>query len=441
MVTLALLLLWHFLNKYHPDTLRNKHPQNSSIVPLSNPSGINKQIAEARNRITHIVKPGDSFMSILTSLNIRREDAIDCYRSLKPLGLPALFPGDSLIIKATPDGAVENLSLLSRLQHWYHISGSDSILTAERNSVNTDSYTYLVNGALETSLSEDLNEMGVGDGLTAKFADIFAWDINFFLDPRKGDTFQILFEEKFVEGKSVGYGEILAARYTCNGKDFYAIGLIDEKGRILYYDLKGNSVQKQFLKAPLRYSRISSRYSRARLHPILGIVRPHLGVDYAAPSGTPVHSAADGRVRFAGWKNGFGKYVEILHGASYTTSYGHLNSILTHAGARVAQGQMIGTVGATGMATGAHLDYRMKIGIRFVNPTTVSLPSCKGVNASQKDQFEKNRQACLTAFGLRFTNQEGCHVLHIDRQQPRKIAVSQVRINRTQVTNGAKPNS
>jgi murein DD-endopeptidase MepM/ murein hydrolase activator NlpD len=236
-----------------------------------------------------------------------------------------------------------------------------------------------------------MESSGAGALLACKLADIFAWDINFFLDPRAGDTYQVLFTKRYAGGRFIGYGDILAARYVCGGREFYAIGFADSAGAPLqYYDRSGRSVQKEFLKAPLRYSRISSRFTFHRKHPVLGIVRPHLGIDYAAPAGTPVDAAADGRVSFAGVKGGFGNIVEIAHGGSYTTTYGHLSRIASgiSRGAHVRQGQTIGTVGSTGLSTGAHLDYRMQCNGRFVNPLTVNLPSKSGIGSGERAAFD-----------------------------------------------------
>jgi murein DD-endopeptidase MepM/ murein hydrolase activator NlpD len=265
-----------------------------------------------------------------------------------------------------------------------------------------------------------MNKMGVDDACVSKFADIFAWDINFFVDPQKGDSFEIVFEKKFVEGRFAGYGDIFAAQYVNAGHVFNALGMTDEKSQRRYYDLDGKSLQKQFLKAPLRFTHISSRFSLHRLHPVLGIVRPHLGIDYAAPTGTPVYAAADGVIMFAGFTGGFGNLVRIRHGASYETSYGHLNAITRgiHSGARVCQGDLIGTVGATGIATGPHLDYRMSISGRFINPLTFSPPSEKSVSAQDMARFDAVKREWCAIVGMRFKGMTGFYVLDIDAGRP-----------------------
>ncbi len=390
---------------------------------------------------SYIVKPGDTFAGILAKFNIPERLAANYYSSLKSVGFRTLFPGDSLVIIKDKNKNLRTCSLLSRLTHWYHIYNNDSTLQIEKKPIDVTCYRCVVKGTLQTSLSEDMFRYGVGDALVIKFADIFAWDINFFMDPRKGDTFEVLFEKKYREGKLIGYGPILAAKYISSEKTFYAIGLKNEKGSLNYYDLNGKSVQKQFLKAPLRFNRISSGFAYRRKHPILGIYRPHLGIDYAAPRGTPVHSAADGTVTFSGVKGDYGKHIRISHGASYHTFYGHLNRICPgiRRGIRVKQGQFIGTVGSTGLATGPHLDYRMKIGSRFVNPLKISLPSKKSVSPEDTDRYERVKQMHLYTLETRF-KKKGFFVLDITKPETQESIVSKT-TPIPEVNNGNAPNS
>lgn len=374
---------------------------------------------------SYIVKKGDTFAGILSKFNISENEAVQYYTSLKSIGFSTLFPGDSLCFTKDGNKQVKSFSLLNRLSYWYHLHTSDSTLQVEKKPLEVTTYRCLVKGTLESSLSEDMWKYGVGDALVIKMADIFAWDINFFMDPRKGDTFEVLFEKNYRDGRFVGYGSILAAQYINGNKIFYAIALKDSRGKLNYYDLNGKSVQKQFLKAPLRFNRISSGFSYSRKHPILGIYRPHLGIDYAAPRGTPVYAAADGKVTFTGVNGNYGRQVKLSHGASYQTFYGHLYTIGRgiRPGVHVSQGQCIGTVGKTGLATGYHLDYRMKIGSRFVNPVTISLPSKEGVPEGERAQFEHTKQTYLSMMHMRM-NHHGCIVIDIIQPDADKPVVS-----------------
>ncbi len=350
---------------------------------------------------------------------IGRDRAALYHRALADAGLAKLYPGDSLVLSCSPDSSLDTLSFLSKkLQYWFLAFRNDAIVTAERRPLSIALSRCLLNGTLETSLLDAMQQYGLGPYLACRLSDIFAWDINFFLDPRKGDTFQIIFTQKYADGRFIGYGDIMAARYSCNGRDFYAFGFFDVSGRLQYYDLNGKSVQKEFLKAPLRYSRISSSFTYHRKHPVLGIIRPHLAIDYAAPPGTPVYAAADGTVREAGWDNNYGNHIEIAHGGTFTTCYGHLATISSgiHHGTHVTQGQMIGTVGATGLATGPHLDYRMKKNGSAVNPLTVNLPSKRGIGRTETESFKRAEESYLALLNFRHAQGSGCCMLDIEQQ-------------------------
>lgn len=360
------------------------------------------------------VKSGDTFAGILQSAELPYESIINYYNLFKSKGFTAIYPGDSIIINSNEKGEIKSLSLLNRKENWFRAKHENGEIKAEKEAVKFTTYLCVAKGSLTSSLSEDMFKIGVGDALVFKLADIFAWDINFFLDPRKGDTFEVVFEKKYRNGQFHSYGKILSAKYNNAGITHYAFALEDSSGTVNYYDEEGRSVQKQFLKAPLNFRRISSGFSYNRKHPVLGIRRPHLGIDYAAPRGTPVYAAADGKVIFSGWQGGYGNHIQIAHGGAYTTFYGHLHKINKgiRNGALVKQGQMIGTVGSTGISTGPHLDYRMKCGSRFVNPTAVSLPSKEAVNELELQQFMVQRDFLLKLHEDRFSG-EGCYVLNI----------------------------
>jgi murein DD-endopeptidase MepM/ murein hydrolase activator NlpD len=388
-------------------------PSRSQGEAASSPSRLSAQQKELS---TYVVKPGDTFLAILSKYGMSSEQAISCCRELKGLELVSLAPGDSLVLTRFAGGAPAGFSLLHRLSDWYSVHlDSAGAITSSKSPAAYSTLRCIAKGELISSLSESMNEIGLDETCVWKFADIFAWDINFFVDPQKGDRYEIIFEKKFLEGRFAGYGDIVAAQYINNGRVFRALGMKDENGAMRYFDPEGKSMQKQFLKAPLRFNHISSRFSHSRMHPILGIVRPHLGVDYAAPAGTPVHASADGIVSFVGNNGGFGNQIRIRHGAAFETSYGHLRAYGKgiRAGKRVAQGDLIGFVGETGQATGPHLDYRMTRNQSFINPSSISLPSGKGVAPEMALEFRELRQECLTLFTLRLPGRTGAWVLDV----------------------------
>jgi murein DD-endopeptidase MepM/ murein hydrolase activator NlpD len=239
-------------------------------------------------------------------------------------------------------------------------------------------------------------------------ADIFAWDIDFFVDLRPGDRYEFMYEKQYRDGNLVGNGRITAAHFYTESVGHRAYRYEVTGRGADYYGEEGNSLRKQFLKSPLRYSRISSGFSKRRLHPILKIYRPHPGIDYAAPTGTPVVSVGDGRVTYKGWKNGYGKFIVIRHNSRYTTTYGHLSRYAPRlkAGASVNQGQVIGYVGATGLATGPHLDFRMKKDGRFVDPRKVSIPAARPVPAEHMTDFKQRVAKLEEEFDLLLSNND-----------------------------------
>ncbi|HYK87387.1 MAG TPA: peptidoglycan DD-metalloendopeptidase family protein [Acidobacteriota bacterium] len=244
-----------------------------------------------------------------------------------------------------------------------------------------------VSGVIEDSLFMSMIDSGEQERLALDLADIFGSDIDFYTDIQRGDSYRLLVEKKYLNGDFKLYGNILAASITNQNKQFSGFRFVDENGRPAYYGPDGKALKKSFLKSPLKFARISSGFSRARMHPILKIVRPHLGVDYAAPVGTPVQAVGAGTVVAAGLNGGGGKTVKLRHAGSYETMYMHLSRIAVRLGTRVAQGDLIGYVGATGLATGPHLDFRIWLHGKPVNPAKVIFPPAPPVPSSTFAKF------------------------------------------------------
>lgn len=250
-------------------------------------------------------------------------------------------------------------------------------------------------GSIKSSLwVSAVNVYGLDPELVLALTDIFAYDIDFFTDIRDGDSFRILYEKKYCDGIPKGVGRIMAAEFVNGGQTLEAFYYENSKGEGGYYDQNGRSLRKMFLKSPLQYRRISSYFSKSRLHPILKIRRPHLGVDYAAPTGTPVEALGDGIVVFRGWKGGYGNYVEIKHSQGYQTCYGHLSKFAAglKTGDRVKQGQLVGYVGSTGLSSGPHLDFRVKKNKTFIDPLSLKLDPAPPIVASEKSNFAAQRE-------------------------------------------------
>ena len=244
-------------------------------------------------------------------------------------------------------------------------------------------------GVITSSLFEAAQQAGMSDRMTMELAGIFGWDIDFALDIRDGDSFSVIYDDLYVDGKQLRHGDILAAEFVNNGTTYRALRFTDASGHSDYYNPDGKSMRKAFLRTPVQFSRISSYFSTARYHPILNRIRAHKGVDYAAPIGTPVKATGDGKVVFVGRRGGYGNAIELKHGARYSTLYGHLSRFARglHRGNHVHQGQIIGYVGMTGLATGPHLHYEFRIDGVHRNPLKVKFPEAAPISAKYKQDF------------------------------------------------------
>jgi len=254
-------------------------------------------------------------------------------------------------------------------------------------------------GTIETSLWDAMINGGLHPSLVVELSEVFAWTVDFF-GLQKGDNFKVIYEEFFIDGKSLGVGKIYGAQFNRTGSSITAIPFIQD-GKESFFDIAGNSLRKAFLKAPLQFSRISSHFSSARMHPILRIVRPHYGVDYAAPVGTPVRAIGDGRITSATNEGGSGRMVRIQHNSVYATAYLHLSRFGegVSPGVFVKQGDIIGYVGTSGLSTGPHLDFRFYKNGSPVDPLKVDAPPVEPVSEENKGKFEKIKTVVLSLLG------------------------------------------
>jgi murein DD-endopeptidase MepM/ murein hydrolase activator NlpD len=280
----------------------------------------------------------------------------------------------------------------------YVFSFKDSLnITPFRKEIKSE--IKYSSGTIETSLWDAMINGGLHPSLVVELSEVFAWTVDFF-GLQKGDNFKVIYEEFFIDGKSLGTGKIYGAQFNRSGSVITAVPFIQE-GRESFFDTNGNSLRKAFLKAPLQFSRITSHFSSARMHPILRIVRPHYGVDYAAPVGTPVHSVGDGRIISATDEGGAGKMVKIQHNSVYATGYMHLSRFGDGVGAGklVKQGDIVGYVGTSGLSTGPHLDFRFYMNGSPVDPLKVDAPPVEPISEENKAKFEKIKSVILDLLG------------------------------------------
>ena len=268
---------------------------------------------------------------------------------------------------------------------------------SEIETIPSETDTVGVNGKIDGSLFQAVTDAGEKPELAMRLAAIFAWDLDFYTDPRPGDTFRVVVEKKkLANGETISYGRILAAEYNNAGHKYGAVLFHDDSGNAVYYTPEGKSMKKAFLHSPLKFAApITSHFSYSRFHPILKQYRPHLGIDYGAPMGTPVQTIGDGKVIFAGMKGESGNLIEIQHSNGYTTYYMHLSRILVRNGAHVEQGERIGLVGMTGLATGPHLDFRIQFRGQFLNFERLPLPPSDPVAKSDWIEFAAARDHAL----------------------------------------------
>ena len=249
--------------------------------------------------------------------------------------------------------------------------------------------TRTASATIQNSLFQAAADAELSDRVAFDLAEIFQYDIDFVLDIQSGDRFTVVYEEVFQDGVSLRTGNILAAKFVNDGREYRAVRYLDAEGRSQYFSPDGKSLRKAFIRAPVQFSRISSRFNPSRKHPVLNRIRAHRGVDYAAPVGTPVRAAGEGRVKFVGQQGGFGNVIELEHGSGVVTVYGHLSRFAKNLrrGQRVELAQVIGYVGKTGLATGPHLHYEYRIRGIHKNPQTVPLPDAEPISATERERF------------------------------------------------------
>jgi murein DD-endopeptidase MepM/ murein hydrolase activator NlpD len=347
------------------------------------------------------VRRGDTLSGIFSRLRLQPNEAYLVSRDKDARILNRLVPGQELKVAADTDGRLQKLvyeidpETLLKVSRVSGPESSEASFQVARQTRKLEAVTRTAAGTIDSSLFLAAQQAGLSDNMTMQLAAIFGWDIDFVLDIRGGDQFRVIYQEQYLDGHKVRDGDILAAEFVNRGHTYRALRYTTPEGNTSYYAPDGKNMRKAFLRTPVNFTRISSRFSLGRKHPILNKIRAHKGVDYAAPTGTPVRATGDGKVIFRGWNGGYGKVVMLKHGSKYTTVYGHLSRFAraVKKGSRVKQGQVIGYVGMTGLATGPHLHYEFRVHGVHRNPLTVKLPSATAIAPAYREDFQ--RQAAL----------------------------------------------
>lgn len=385
-------------------TVSLPEPTSDHATPPPKPVDLQPSKPQSPAWQTLTVASGDNLSSLLQPLGVGANQIYQLIHSDERLNrLTKIRVGDDLKVKVDPESTLMAIRYHPSKAETLEATFSDGAWQTRLSQRQYQKQVRYAQATISDSLFLAGAAAGISDNLTMKLANLFAWDIDFVLDIRKNDRFRVLYEELYLDGEKVGEGDVLMAEFWNRDRHLTVFRYQNRAGDIKYLDPDGNSVRKAFIRTPVAFSRISSRFSRSRKHPILGRTRAHQGVDYAAPTGTPIKATGNGKVTFAGRKGGYGNAVIIKHGIKYSTLYGHMNGFASgiRSGVRVKQGQTIGYVGMSGLATGPHLHYEFRVNGTHRNPLTVSLPEAEGINNNERPTFlvEANRlKAQMTLF-------------------------------------------
>ncbi|MDX1454375.1 MAG: peptidoglycan DD-metalloendopeptidase family protein [Gammaproteobacteria bacterium] len=361
----------------------NGRIERGTRVPAAEPA-----VGTNLKRLNLVVKSGDSLAAMFDRHELSRQDLHEIMllgESVERLRL--IRPGDRINVVADSAGNVLEVSM--------ELDGTDKLRIEQGEQGYTTSLEALplqrriqtASATIESSMYAAGYAAGLSDTLIMNLANIYGWDIDFALDIRQGDEFRIIYEEIFRDGEKVKDGPIIAAEFVNDGRVIQAVRFVDDNGNAAYYGPDGRAMRKTFLRAPLNFLYVSSNFNPSRLHPVLKTVRPHNGIDYKAPVGTPVFAAGDGRVVRSSYSKYNGHHVFIQHGEKFVTKYLHFTRRAVSVGQRVKQGQVIGYVGSTGLASGPHLHYEFLVNGTHRNPRTVKLPDAEPIAEQYKDQF------------------------------------------------------
>ena len=344
------------------------------------------------------VPAGQNFVVALQKFGLSPEDAVSASAAAQhAFNLRQVRAGNTITVNRSVDGDLREIDYKIDADRMLKIFPAQRGFSAEIKEIPSKLEVTVVTGQIDDSLFNAVAQAGESAELAMHLAQIFGYDLDFYTDPRRGDTFRVVLEKKkYSRGQFAGYGKILAAEYSNGGKKYQALLFRDELGRPAYYNADGKSLQKVFLRSPLKFSApVTSHFSRARFHPILKTVRAHMGTDYGAPVGTPVQTIGTGRVVFAGRKGGEGNMVQIAHPNGYETMYLHLSRMYVRNGERVEIGKTIGLVGSTGLSTGPHLDFRILQRGQYKNFEKLGLPPSDPITKKNLPEFAAIREKWL----------------------------------------------
>ncbi len=373
-----------------PDTRTEHAPRETVIEPLSLPGGQPGDSGAFDFWREERIGRGDTLAGLLSRMGVDANDARDflaAARTTRPLA--RLAPGRTVLARVTAGGQLLLFRYLASDETLVTVSRAGGTFKAQEQRVALESRTVMRSGKIQGSLFGATDAADVPDRIASEMAEAFSGDIDFHKDLRRGDHFSVVYEALYFEGQMIRTGRLLAAEFVNQDKPYRAHYFKDAQGREGYYTPDGHSLKRAFLKSPMPFTRISSGFSNARYHPVLNEWRAHKGIDYAAPTGTPVRAISDAVVNFTGTQGGYGNLVVLSHQGPYSSAYGHLSHFAKgiRRGSRVSQGQVIGYVGATGLATGPHLHYEFRVNGTQKNPLAMKLPTSYPLDSRARNQF------------------------------------------------------
>lgn len=349
------------------------------------------------------IRRGDTIAAILARLEISQEDRADFLDTVRnSRAMRQLKPGEIIHAESRPDGELLTLRYFYGNGEQFLVEKIDGVFELREQSTENDTHIRVGSGMISTSLFAAVDKAGLPSTIASQIIDVFSSNIDFHRDLHKGDRFTVVYESVQDEGGKIQAGRVLAVEFFNKGKSWRAVYFQPSDSEGDYYTPAGESLRKPFLMAPLQFSRISSGFSNARYHPILKRWRAHRGIDYAAPVGTPVMATANGVVEFKGWQNGYGNLVVLKHDAQYSSAYGHLSGFDKNLqqGKQIRQGDIIGFVGATGMATGPHLHYELRVNGVQRDPSKIVMPAAQLIGKKHRAAFHRQTKELLAQLDL-----------------------------------------
>ncbi len=340
--------------------------------------------------VTNVIEKGDTFAEILGKYADNNEVYAYINAMKKVFSAGDFILGQPYLVKYnTETESIIRFEYETKNHKKLVIEGSPPTATLE--DIIFDKKLTFVESEITDNLFNAVTNLGETAGLAFRIADLFAWEINFIRDIQPGDSFSILVEKLYREGEFKAYGRAIGSTFTNKDKTYEAFLFYDSSGKDGYYNLKGESLKKVLLQSPLSFTRVTSGYTRSRKHPIFGDYRPHLGIDYGAPTGTPIMAVGAGTVTVKGWVGGFGNHIKIKHSSGFESMYSHMSRYARNIkkGSKVKQGQIIAYVGSTGNSTGPHLDFRLKLNGKYINPSKAMSPRSESISKKNKAAFEK----------------------------------------------------